>query len=44
MKSNPKVSLFNINNIEIIHEKRVNVARGTEVDIKWVKVDCTDFT
>ena len=23
-------------------KKWVNVARGTEVDIRWLKVDCTD--
>ena len=28
----------------MLHEKRVNVARGTEVSIKWLKVDWTDFT
>ena len=25
-------------------KKRVNVTRGTEVDIRWLKVDWTDFT
>ena len=28
----------------MLNEKQVNVARGTEVDIRWLKVDPTDFT
>ena len=42
MKSNPQDSLFYINSIEnnpCSTRKRVNVARGTEVDIRWLKVD-----
>ena len=28
----------------MLHEKGINVARGTEVDIRWLKVDWTDYT
>ena len=27
----------------MFHEKRVNVARGTEINFTWLKVDWTDF-